>query len=86
MTGTGIPSFDEYVASHGPVEATWASMKNSLGSLGSCSTPDQLAAIVKNRLERIQYPARADQRIPRPDRAQPRTRTTLDARPRPFRL
>ena len=29
-------------------------MKNSLGNLGGCSTPDQLSAIVKNRL-RIQY-------------------------------
>ena len=54
-TGTDIPSFDEYVASLGPVEAAWANMKNSLGNLGSCSTPDQQAAIVKNRLERIQY-------------------------------
>ncbi len=30
-------------------------MKNSLGNLGSCGTPRQLAAIVKNRLKRIQY-------------------------------
>jgi len=30
-------------------------MKSSLGNLGSCSTPGQLAAIVKNRLKRIQY-------------------------------
>jgi hypothetical protein len=29
--------------------------KNSLGNLGGCSTPDQLAAIIKNRLKRIQY-------------------------------
>ena len=30
-------------------------MKNSLGNLGSWSTPRQLAVIVKNRLKRIQY-------------------------------
>jgi len=30
-------------------------MKNSLGNLGSCSTPHQLAAIIRNRLKRIQY-------------------------------
>ena len=30
-------------------------MKNSLGNLGSCSKPGQLAAIMKNRLKRIQY-------------------------------
>ena len=38
-----------------PVEGAWSNMKNSLGNLGSCSTPHRLAAIVKNRLKRIQY-------------------------------
>jgi len=28
---------------------------NSLGNLGSCSAPHRLAAIIKNRLKRIQY-------------------------------
>jgi hypothetical protein len=37
------------------VEGAWATMKNSLGNLGSCSTPRQLAAIIKNRLKPIQY-------------------------------
>ena len=37
------------------VEGAWANMKNSLGNLGSCATPRQLAAIMKNRLKRIQY-------------------------------
>ena len=32
-------------------------MKNSLGNLDSCSAPRQLAAIMKNRLKRIQYRA-----------------------------
>ena len=41
---------------HGkPTEGAWAAMKNSLGNLGSCSTPCLLAAIIKNRLKRIQY-------------------------------
>ena len=30
-------------------------MKNSLGNLGSCSKPGQLAVIMKNWLKRIQY-------------------------------
>jgi putative transposase len=30
-------------------------MKKSLGNLGFCSTPRQLAAIMKNRLKRIRY-------------------------------
>jgi transposase len=44
-----------YAPDLNPVEGAWANMKNSLGNLGSCSTPDQLAAIIKNRLKRIQY-------------------------------
>ena len=38
-----------------PVEGAWANMKNGLGNLAACGTPDQLAAIMKNRLKRIQY-------------------------------
>ncbi len=37
-----------------PVEGAWSNMKNSLGNLAS-GTPHQLAAIIKNRLKRIQY-------------------------------
>ena len=44
-----------YAPDLNPVEGAWANMKNSLGSLGSCPTPRHLAAIVKNRLKRIQY-------------------------------
>ena len=44
-----------YAPDLNPVEGAWANMKNSLGNLGGCSTPDQLAGIVKNRLKRIQY-------------------------------
>ena len=44
-----------YAPDLNPVEGAWANMKNSLGNLGSCSTTGQLAAIVKNRLKRIQY-------------------------------
>jgi len=38
-----------------PTEGAWSNLKNSLANLGSCSTPRQLAAIVKNRLKSIQY-------------------------------
>jgi transposase len=44
-----------YAPDLNPVEGAWSNMKNSLGNLGSCGTPCQLAAIVKNRLKRIQY-------------------------------
>jgi transposase len=37
-----------------PVEGAWSNMKNGLGNL-SARDVDQLAAIVKNRLKRIQY-------------------------------
>ena len=37
-----------------PTEGAWANMKNGLGNL-SARDVDQLAAIVKNRLKRIQY-------------------------------
>jgi hypothetical protein len=44
-----------YAPDLNPVEGAWANMKNSLGNLAACSTADQLAAIIKNRLKRIQY-------------------------------
>ena len=44
-----------YAPDLNPVEGAWANMKNSLGNLGACSTPGQLATIVKNRLKRVQY-------------------------------
>ncbi len=37
-----------------PTEGVWANMKNGLGNLAARDV-DQLAAIVKNRLKRIQY-------------------------------
>jgi hypothetical protein len=44
-----------YAPDLNPVEGAWSTMKSSLGNLGSCSTPRQLATTVKNRLKRIQY-------------------------------
>lgn len=44
-----------YAPELNPVEGAWSVMKNGLGNLGSCSSPGQLATIVKNRLNRIQY-------------------------------
>ena len=53
-----------------PVEGAWANMKNSLGNLSGCATPDQLAAIMKNRLKRLQYrPELIGGSSPKPDSA-----------------
>ncbi len=43
-----------YAPDLNPAEGVWANMKNGLGNLSAASA-DQLAAIVKNRLKRIQY-------------------------------
>ena len=37
-----------------PTESIWSNMKNGLGNL-AVRDVDQLAAVVKNRLKRIQY-------------------------------
>jgi hypothetical protein len=37
-----------------PTEGAWSAMKNGLGNLAARDV-DQLAAIIKNRLKRIQY-------------------------------
>ena len=37
-----------------PTEGAWANMKNGLGNL-AVRNVDQLAAVVRNRLKRIQY-------------------------------
>ena len=52
LTVAGLPA---YAPELNPVEGAWSNMKNSLGNLGSCSKPGQLAAIMKNRLKRMQY-------------------------------
>jgi len=52
LTVTQMPS---YAPGLNPVEGAWSTMKSSPGNLGSCGTPHRLAAIVKNRLKRIQY-------------------------------
>ena len=43
-----------YAPDLNPAEGVWANMKNGLGNLAATSV-DQLAAIVRNRLKRIQY-------------------------------
>ena len=43
-----------YAPDLNPAEGAWANMKNGLGNL-MASNVDQLAAIVRNRLKRIQY-------------------------------
>jgi transposase len=63
-----------YAPDLNPVEDVWANMKNGLGNLAPCDA-GQLAATVRHRLKRIQVQARPHRRVPRPDRAHPRTRT-----------
>jgi hypothetical protein len=43
-----------YAPELNPAEGLWASTKNGLGNLAAC-TADQLAAIIRTRLKRIQY-------------------------------
>ena len=51
LTEVRLPA---YASDLNPAEGAWANMKNGLGNL-SARDVDQLAAIVKNRLKRIQY-------------------------------
>ena len=66
-------------------EGVWANMKNGLGNLAA-SNLDQLAAIVRNRLKRIQYRPRPHRRVPRPDRTDPRIPTAVGPKCWPFKL
>ncbi|MGO9504659.1 MAG: transposase [Streptosporangiaceae bacterium] len=50
-----VAQMPAYAPDLNPVEGTWSIMKNGLGNLSSCGTPRWLAAIMKNRLKRIQY-------------------------------
>jgi putative transposase len=51
LTVTQLPS---YAPDLNPAEGAWANMKNGLGNL-TARDVDQLAAIIRNRLKRIQY-------------------------------
>ena len=51
LTVVQLPS---YAPDLNPAEGVWANMKNGLGNLAAGNL-DQLAAIVRNRLKRIQY-------------------------------
>jgi hypothetical protein len=51
LTEVRLPS---YAPELNPAEGVWANMKNGLGNLAARNV-DQLAAVVKNRLKRIQY-------------------------------
>ena len=53
LTVVQLPS---YAPDLNPTEGVWANTKNGLGNLAA-SNLDQLAAIVRNRLKRIQYRA-----------------------------
>jgi len=43
-----------YAPDLNPAEGAWSNMKNGLGNLAARDV-DQLAAVIKNRLKRIQY-------------------------------
>jgi DDE superfamily endonuclease len=51
LTEVRLPA---YAPDLNPAEGAWANMKNGLGNLAARDV-DQLAAIIKNRLKRIQY-------------------------------
>ncbi len=51
LTEVRLPA---YAPDLNPVEGAWANMKNGLGNLAARDV-DQLAAIMKSRLKRIQY-------------------------------
>ena len=51
LTEVRLPA---YAPDLNPAEGAWANMKNGLGNL-AVRDVDQLAAIIKNRLKRIQY-------------------------------
>jgi len=51
LTVVQLPS---YAPELNACEGVWAATKNGLGNLAAC-TADQLAAVVRNRLKRIQY-------------------------------
>ena len=71
LTVVQLPS---YAPDLNPAEGAWANMKNGLGNLAASSV-GQLAAIVRNRLKRIQYrPALIDGFLAQ-------TRLTLEPRP-----
>jgi transposase len=64
LTVIQLPS---YAPDLNPAEGVWANMKNGLGNLAAPTVSD-LAAIVKNRLKRIQYrPELITDSSPRPD-------------------
>jgi putative transposase len=51
LTEVRLPA---YAPDLNPAEGVWSNMKNGLGNL-AVRDVDQLAAVVKNRLKRIQY-------------------------------
>ena len=51
LTEARLPA---YAPDLNAVEGAWANMKNGLGNLAAADV-DQLSAIIKNRLKRIQY-------------------------------
>jgi putative transposase len=74
-----------YAPDLNPAEGAWANMKNGLGNLAA-GNADQLAAIMKNRLKRIQYrPALIDGFLAQTGLTPP-TGTALNHKPWPFKV
>jgi transposase len=46
--------FPSYAPDLNPAEGVWANLENSLGNLAPCSI-DELAALARTRLKRMQY-------------------------------
>ncbi|BCB74961.1 hypothetical protein GCM10022251_75300 [Phytohabitans flavus] len=65
-----------YAPDLNPTEGVWSHVKRSLGNLAVTGV-DQLAAVVKNRLKRIQYRPRPANQLPHPHRPEPRPRTAV---------
>ena len=73
LTEVRLPA---YAPDLNAVEGAWANMKNGLGNLAAADV-DQLTAIIKNRSKASSTSLHSSM-LPRPDWAQPRTRTAVD--------
>ncbi|MEU0649306.1 hypothetical protein ABZ537_44540 [Streptomyces umbrinus] len=68
LTAFTLPA---YAREPNAVEYLWAYVKHSLANLSSVAL-DRLAALVRNRLKRLQYRPDAPRRLPRRDRTRHR--------------
>lgn len=69
-----------YAREPNAVECLWAYVKHSLANLSSVAL-DRLAALVRNRLKRLQYRPDAPRRLPRRDRTRHRPPAAITLKP-----